>query len=754
MLLRSRETKTRLWATLVTSPALLLAASPAAFGQAAPVVLDEIVIDGDGTADGSPNSGQASGAAVETAVGPVDGYVAKRTSTVSKTDASIMETPQAINVIPAEQLADQDVQTLSDAVRYTPGVTSGFEGAGDTRRDPINIRGFETMQYLDGLLVPGGTVTYGLTKPEPYGLERIEILKGPASVLYGQSAPGGLINMVSKRPTEEARGEVVLEGGLGSGSFEKLQGQFDVSGPMNADKTLLYRFIGMAREGNTMVDDQPDDRLYLAPSFTWKPTDDTTITWLNQYIKDSGGVYQTLPLEGTLLAKPNGQIPLSRNLGEPGFDHFKTEYWTSGYTLDHRFSDNVTFSQAVRYGHYRDDYAGLYFAGLQEDLRTADRNAFAYHTQVDSFTIDNRIAGKFDTGAVSHSALVGLDFDTTNYGDQFGDVLPESEGGGVPPIDIFNPVYTGYPGPVYEYYTTGSSLKNTGLYAQDVLRYGKLTLMGGVRHDWASDRTVGTDIPSESVSITEQDHSATTFRVGAVYQFDNGLAPYASYSESFQMVPGYESYEQVFDPTTGQQYEVGVRYAIPDTDAMLTLSAFDLSQQNVATPDPDNPFRSIQTGDINVKGVELEAKASLDSGWDITGGVAYMDGKVTKSTIPGQVGVQAARTPEWMASLWVDYRFNRSDALGGLTVGGGVRHVGSHYAFQVADASAPKVPATTLFDAHLEYDFSAINKKYQGLSLNVTATNIFDERTYSEVDIDYVKLAPGREISASLAYRW
>ncbi|MGE3363692.1 MAG: TonB-dependent siderophore receptor [Rhizobiaceae bacterium] len=712
--------------------------------------LDEIVIEGQqAPADGAADDSQA-----ETATGPVDGYVAKRTSTVSKTDASIMETPQAVSIIPAEQLQDQDVETLSEAVRYTPGVTSGFEGAGDTRRDPINIRGFETMQYLDGLLVPGGAVTYGITKPEPYGLERIEILKGPASVLYGQNAPGGLINMVSKRPTEEARGEVVIEGGLGAGAFEKLQGQFDVSGPVNADRSLLYRFVGMARDGNTMVDDQPDDRLFLAPSFTWKPTEDTTITWLNQYTKDNGGVYQLLPIEGTLLPNPNGQIPVSRNLGEPDFDHFKTDYWSTGYMLDHRFSDNVTFSQAARYGRYRDDYAGIYFTGLQPDMQTVDRTAYVYHTQVDSFSIDNRVAVKFDTGAVSHSALVGFDFTTTNYGDQVGD--SEYDGVAVPPLDMFNPVYPGYPYVLSEYYRSSSTTKNTGLYAQDVLRYGRLTVMGGVRHDWAYDRSVSEDLSAESTLVSKQDPTATTFRAGAVYQFDNGLAPYASYAESFQLESGFSSFDQAFRPTTGQQYEVGLRYAIPDTDAMITVSAFDLTQQNVVTPDPDDPTgqRQIQTGEVNVKGVELEAKASLDSGWDITGGVSYMDGKVTESTIPGQIGLRTARTPEWMASLWVDYHFNRNDALGGLTIGGGVRHVGSFFPFQQDSVDTPVVPATTLFDAHLEYDFSVINKKYQGLSLNVTATNIFNELAYSEVGGDYVKLAPGREVSASLAYRW
>jgi len=734
----------------VLTSSVLAAGAVSAYAQSAPVELDEIVIEGR-RAPANEDGGTAQG---ETATGPVEGYVAKRTATVSKTDASIMETPQAVNVIPAQQLQDQDVETLSEAVRYTPGVTSGFEGAGDTRRDPINIRGFEAIQYLDGLIVPGGTETYGLTKPEPYGLERIEILKGPASVLYGQSAPGGMINMVSKRPTEEERGEVIFEGGLGAGAFQKLQGQFDVSGPVTDDKSLLYRVIGLARDGNTMVDDQPDDRLFLAPSFTWKPTEDTTITWLNHYIKDNGGVYQALPALGTLLPNPNGQIPISRNVGEPAFDRQKKEEWASAYLLEHRFSDNVTFSQAARYGRYRDEYDGLLFYSLQDDLRTINRSAWSYDTQVDAFAIDNRLAFKFDTGALSHSALVGMDFTTTNYGDQFGDALPESEGGTVPPIDVFNPVYTGYDDIIDHYHTTGSASKNTGLYAQDIIRYGNFTFMGGVRHDWAHDRTVGADVPTGDLTISEQSPGDTTYRVGAVYQFENGFAPYASYSESFQLTPGYLSFDQTFEPTTGQQYEIGLRYEIPDADAMVTLSAFDLYQQNVLTPDPDDPFRSIQTGEVNVRGVELEARANLATGWNVIGGVSYMDGKVTESTIPGQVGVASARTPEWMASLWVEYEFNRNDALGGLALGGGVRHVGSFYSFQYESNDNPRVPQTTLFDAHLEYDFGAIDKKYEGVSLNVTATNIFNELTFAAVDADYVTLGPGREISASLAYRW
>jgi iron complex outermembrane receptor protein len=669
----------------------------------------------------------------ETATGPVDGYVAKRTATASKIDVALMETPQAVNIITADQVSDQDAQTLSEALRYTPGVLAGLEGPADTRRDPMTVRGFEPVLYLDGLIATSGASISAVTKPEPYNLERIEILKGPASVLYGANAPGGLINTVSKRPTEEARGEVVLE----AGSYNKFQQQFDISGPLDADKTLLYRLVGINRNADTQVDFQPDDHRFLAPSFTWKPDEDTSLTLLGQYAKDNGGVYQSLPVEGTLLPNPHGTIPRHRTGGDEEFDHYDSEYWTLGYVFDHRFNDNVTFGQSVRYGQHDNDYAGAYIAALQNDLRTADRTAFVYRNQVQSFAIDNRLGFEFDTGPASHSVLVGLDYNRLNSANQNGD-MP------IDPIDVFNPVY-GDIGPVPITFESHDVAKQTGLYLQDVIRIDALTLMAGVRHDWAKSDVNNTFYAYDA---TEE---ATTYRIGATYLFDNGIAPYASYSESFALQSGIKQGGGTWKPTTGQQYEIGVRYEIPGADTILTLSAFDLTQQNAVSAIPNTPF-SVQTGEIGVRGIEAEAKASLSAGWDLTASAAFLDGKITKDEDPSVVGDPAPNTPKVTASLWLDYTFN-GDALGGLTLGGGVRHIGSYYSKQY-DKPYRKNPAATLFDAHLKYDFAAIGKEYEGLSLSLNVTNIFDKRHYTFADNYFTTDAPGREVSARLGYKW
>lgn len=681
-------------------------------------VLERITVDGDG----------------ESAFGPVEGYVAKRTATASKTDASLMETPQAVNIVTADQLADQSAQTLTEALRYTPGVLGGLEGAGDTRRDPMTVRGFDPVLYLDGIIATSGGAFTAVTKPEPYNFERLEILKGPASVLYGANSPGGLLNVVSKRPTEEARGEVVLE----VGSHNKIQEQFDISGPLDADGTLLYRLVGVNRNADTQVDFQPDDHRFLAPSLTWKPDEDTSLTLLGQYSKDDGGVYQSLPIQGTLLPNPFGKIPRHRTGGDKEFDHYDSEYWNIGYVFDHRFNDTLTFSQTVRYGEHDNDYAGAYISGLRDDLRTADRVGYVYRNQAQSFAIDNRLGLEFDTGPASHSLLVGFDYNRLKRANQNGEMA-------IDPIDVFNPVY-GDIDPVPIAFTSNDLSEQTGIYLQDVVRLDALTLMAGVRHDWARS-----DIKNAfyAYDATEE---ATSYRVGATYQFDNGIAPYASYSESFALRDGMREDGGTWKPTTGQQYEIGVRYEIPGTDTMLTLSAFDLKQQNIVSGIPNTPF-SVQTGEVRVRGIEAEVKASLDSGWDLTASAAYLDGEVTRDEDPSLVGDKAFNTPDVTASLWVDYTIQADDALGGLTLGGGVRHVGSYLSTQY-EKPYRKTPAVTLFDAHVKYDFAALGKDYEGLSLSLNVSNLFDKRHYSYVDNVFTTDAPGREISARLGYKW
>ncbi|NHT77205.1 TonB-dependent siderophore receptor [Rhizobiaceae bacterium CRRU44] len=699
---------------LVTSAATD-AGGPAADGA---TVLEPITVHGNG----------------ETAFGPVEGYVAKRTATASKTDASLMETPQAVNIVTADQLADQSAQTMTEALRYTPGVLGGLEGAGDTRRDPITVRGFEPALYLDGVLATSGGALTAVTKPEPYNFERLEILKGPASVLYGANSPGGLVNAVSKRPTDEARGEVTLEGG----SYDRLQEQFDVSGPLDADGTLLYRLVGVNRNADTQVDFQPDDHRFLAPSFTWKPDEDTSLTLLGQYSKDDGGVYQSLPLRGTLLSNPFGSIPRHRTGGDKAFDHYDSEYWNIGSVFDHRINDAITFSQTVRYGEHDNDYAGAYISGLRDDLRTADRVAYVYRNQAQSLAIDNRLAFEFDTGAASHSLLVGFDYNRLKSANQNGEMA-------IDPIDVFNPVY-GHINPVPIAIRNNNLSEQTGIYLQDVVRLDALTLMVGVRHDWARS-----DVKNPFYAYDATDE-ATSYRVGATYQFDNGIAPYASYSESFALKEGMRADGGTWKPTTGQQYEIGVRYEIPGTDTMVTLSAFDLKQQNNVSAVPNTPF-SVQTGEIGVRGIEAEIKASLDSGWDLTASTAYLDGEITEDADSSLVGDKAFNTPDVTASLWVDYTFQADDALGGLTLGGGVRHIGNYVSSQY-EKPYRETPAATLFDAHVKYDFAALGKDYEGLSLSLNVTNLFDKRHYAYVDNYFTTDAPGREISARLGYKW
>lgn len=712
----------RLSCSLFALSSVFLAQS--AHSQTAETIkLDTIVIDG--------NS--------ESATGPVDGYVAKRSETASKSDMTILETPQAVNIIGAKEITDRDAHTLTEAVLYTPGVVGGFEGPGDGRRDLLQVRGFKPLQYLDGLAIMGSTYELGVTKPETYALERIEILKGPASVLYGMSAPGGLLNMVSKRPTQEARGEVVLQGG----NHNRLQSQFDISGPLDKEGTLLYRLVGTAREADTQLDFAPDDRRFIAPSFTWKPNDDTSFTFLSQYSKGNGGYNSALPLKGTMLPNPHGELPLSTSTSGPDGNHFRSEYWQLGYVFDHSFNENVSFGQTLRYEKYDDDYAAPYWTTLRDDLRTIDRVNFAYRTHSQSFAVDNRLKLKFDTGPLSHSVLIGIDYIKPKTTDEVGE-------GSAPPLDLYNPVYGNIPTITDFPYQSSTDARQIGLYIQDVIRYDELTFTAGLRHDWARNHTQ--NISNGKLTGNDMEEEATTFRIGAAYEFDNGIVPYASYSQSFGLPGGTPLPGTSWAPTTGQQYEVGVRYQIPDADAMITLSAFDLRQQNINSVILNTPY-SIQTGEIRVLGVEAEAKANIADAWDITASAAYMDGKITKDEDPLKIGEASPNTPKFMTSLWVDYTFDANVALKGLTLGGGVRYMGAYYSSQWGQVST-QVPAFTLFDAHLKYDFGIANKKYDGLSLNVNAKNIFNKKHVVYATDSEALWGAGRAVTASLAYKW
>ena len=669
-------------------------------------------------------------------------YVATRSAAGTKTDTPLIETPQSVSVVTRKQIDDQAIQSVRQALRYTPGVISDYRGAGGSRYDTIIYRGFGggvnyDYAFLDGLRLAG--TNYAVPQIDPYLLDRIEVVRGPASVLFGQNTPGGLVNLVSKMPTAQPFHEVVMQ----AGTFNRFQGGFDLGGPIDAEGKYLYRLTGVGHFGNTQVDYQKDDRIAIAPAFTWRPDADTSLTILAKYQHDpNGGYFGFLPAVGTVLPLPNGsRIPRNFFDGSPLFDQFDRTEAAIGYKLEHRFNEVWSMNSSFRYMHLDLDYKSVYTTGIDtsnpNDPRLT-RSAIFNTAHSDAIGADNNVQAEFATGPLQHRALLGIDYQRLAIHDLQGTRAQSS-------LSIFNPDYTSPIAVPAATMDAQQTLTQLGLYAQDQIKWGGLTVLTGVRHDWAdNDRNDRLAPPA-----IQQNDRAFTWRAGAIYNFENGIAPYASYSTSFQPSSGADYAGNLFKPTTGQQFEAGIKYQPPGTRVLLTAAYYDLTQQNVLTTDPAHTMYSIQTGEVRSRGFELEGRATLEQGLELIASYSYMDNINTQSTTAQ--GKHPTYVPDQTAGLWADYTI-QTGTFTGLGFGGGVRYIGRSY---VDAANTMTVPDYTLVDAAIHYDFGRADPRLKGWRAALNASNLFD-KGYVSACATATKCfyGAGRTITATLAYRW
>ncbi|KRE08994.1 hypothetical protein ASE61_05520 [Bosea sp. Root670] len=684
----------------------------------------------------------------EQALGPVNGYVATRSATGSKTDTPLIEVPQTVNVVTADQIRAQGAQSVSESLRYTAGVRGETYGAASQFDSYTQIRGFKGDLFLDGLRLPDGAATADWTTSvvEPYGLERVEVLKGPSSVLYGQSGPGGLVNMVSKRPTATPLREVQLQ----TGSFGRLQGAFDLSGPIDPQGTFLYRLTGLARNSGTQTDFIDDDRLFIAPAFTWRPSADTTLTVMGQYLRERNGKtsFNYLPTSGTLHPNPvNGRLPWNRYAGEPGFDRFERDQGSIGYAFEHRFNDSLTFSQNLRYTQNDVYLRALNRNGeLLADNRTLNRAAFRIDAAARAFTLDNRLEAKFGTGPLSHTALIGLDY--RNEISQY-----DVGRGPAPAIQIFNPVYgASVADPGINFQRKDAELRQLSFYAQDQIKFDRWIATFSGRYDIAETRTRTQTLTTNTLTRTSTTDRAFSGRAGLSYVFDNGIAPYVSVSTSFQPTAATDFSGAAFKPLTSRQYEAGVKYQPAWMNASLTAAVFDIRQDNTLTgdPNPAHPFAQVQLGEVSVRGFDVEARAQLTEGLGLIASYAFLDHEITKSSIATDIGKRLPGTPMHQGSLWADYAI-QGGPFAGLSLGGGVRFVGSTYDTN----NTVRIPSYTLVDATIGYDLGKLMPALNGAKLSVVAKNLFDRYYVSQCgNVPGCTLGSRRTVLATLSYRW
>jgi iron complex outermembrane receptor protein len=686
-----------------------------------------------GTATGS---GAADGA---TALAPIvvqagkeNGFISTNGSVASKTDIPLLETPQSVQVVTKAQLEVQKPQTVRQAIAYSAGITT--PDSPDNRLDNFLIRGFQVDQYYNGLKLQQGT--WSAPKVDPFFLDSIEVLQGPSSVLYGQGSPGGILNLVGKKPTDEPLHEIQLQ----SGSYNRAQAAFDFSGPVNDDGTLLYRLTGLGRTTGTQVENQREERIEIAPAVTIKPDEDTKLTILGDYLNDpKGGFWSRLPTTGTLVPTSLGTyFPTDLFTGDKDFDHMRRQQESIGYEFEHRFDDVWTVRQNLRFQHMSVDYAELQPASLAANGHTLNRTAYTAQEQLNTLGIDNQAEADFDTGAVAHKALFGLDYQYKNWNNF-------TRYGAGPSLDLDNPDYTQ---PV----TTPPVFQNAkqrqsqfGLYAQDQLKFDKWALLLSARQDWAA-----TDSNNylNGTSTSQNDH-AFTWRAGLTYLFDNGFAPYVSYATSFSPTIGVGPTGDPFKPTTGKQYEVGFKYQPTGFDSFITASLYDLTQQNYVTQTLTAPVVQTQVGEIRSRGAQVSAVASLTDELNVTASYAYLDNEILKAS-DGTAGNRIANLPANTASLWADYKF-QDGAVDGLGLGFGARYIGSRY---TTNANTAKIPDHIVFDAALNYDLGKLSNEMRGATFALNVSNLFDKKFVSDCTAIGCVYGMRRTVFATLGYKW
>jgi iron complex outermembrane recepter protein len=562
---------------------------------------------------------------------------------------------------------------------------------------------------------------------EPYAFERIEILRGPSSVMAGQNGPGGVVNLVSKRPQSDAQREITVQ----AGSYDHKLLAVDFTGPVNEDGSVLYRLVGVAKDSGTQIEHADDERQYVAPSITWRPNTATTITAYAQYQKDrSGNTNGFFPIEGLRYPGPHGFIPSDTFIGEPDWDTYGGRRVRVGYQFEYEFNDQWSIRHDLRHddvdGKLRTMYAAWWDGYQGPDQRSLNRLWYAANDRSRITNADLFAVGKLQTGRVEHTLLLGMD-------GMWSSNSSKSVEGAATPLDVYHPVYGTFPLPPLIFDPTQKTdVRQVGFIVQDQIKIDKRwVVVPSLRRDYA--KTEVKDAPDAG-----SDDAAWSSRLGVVYLADGGWSPYVNYSESFEAVTG-----GAYKPKRGKQFEAGVKW-LPLDQLSVTAAAYRLQEKNRLTAGPNPVGPSVQRGEVTVKGFELEAIAGLVH-WDIIGNYTYTDAKVTSSGDPfdRQLNNQLAGIPKHAASVWTVYKFSAFD-IPGFRAGVGVRYVG-----ETDDGiEVTTTPSNTLVDALLSFD----RDQWQ-YALN--ASNLFDKDYVATcLDRGDCWLGSRRKVIGSVSYRF
>ena len=646
-----------------------------------------------------------------------EGYVAESGRQATKVDTDVKLIPQNISVVTQDQIEDQAPRTLLDTVGYSSGA-SVTNFAFDTRYDAIYLRGFPayyTGLFRDGLRQYNGPSAW--FRNDPYSYEGVALLKGPSSSLYGVSGPGGLVNVVSKRPLEYTFREIKVT----TGTDDRKEMAFDFSGPVDEEGRFKYRLTGLVRNSGTPLEGYPDDKVMIAPSFTYELTDRTTFTFLGEYTEATVG--------GTAFYYNDEPGSASNTYaGDPDYNDFDQTQWRVGYELAHELTDSITLRQKLRYAEveadleYRQmfDYEGAFYTRWGH-----------YVEDMDVFTVDNTAEFQLATGPISHEVVAGLDYTEASY-----DAYLVTSYAGAEDVASLDVPYYG-----------GQETEQWGLYLHDQITRGPLKAFLSARYDWVETTSIAADR-----SETDTDDEAFSGRFALSYEFENGVTPFANYATSFSPNIGRVYEDPAVDetspaePTKARQAEVGVKYRLPGTESLITASLFDIRQEDGVVLDASTGENRQVQQDMHSQGFEIEAQASYASGLNLSGSFTRTFVEIEEGA-EGTEGNFLSSIPENQASLWAFYA-PESGRLKGIGFGGGLRYVGESWG---DDENTYRNDDKVFADLAASYDFG--RHGFDGMQLQVNVKNVFDD-TSQTCTAGSCYRYEGRTATASLRYRF
>jgi len=628
-------------------------------------------------------------------------YGARDTSSAAKTLVPLAKLPQAVQVVTSGLLEERRPVTLSDALYNVSGVADFGARRGF---DNLLIRGFNSAfnVYLDGLRVERGNQN---VQQELFGLDRVEVLKGPASVLFGQGALGGIVSQVSKRP--QAASTQTLS--VGVGAFEFYEAGLDVGGSIDAASSVKYRLNLLVRDQGDAIDFNDKRRFYVAPALTWELTPNTRLTLLANVTRDRhDAAYCGLPAVGTVLPNVNGALRRELYIGDPGLDGVAIDRIQLGYELEHRFNSNWKLTQNLRFTDSDVESIATFAGALQANQRTLNRSNARFAQTEKAWMIDTRVAGVFGMSDLKHNDLAGVDLTFQNV-DQIIDF------GAMPALDLFNPVYGAAVPARTRFLNFERDDTLVGLYVQDHMELGRFGLLVGGR--WDSNVT---DENNRNTSrLTSQTDKKLTGRVGLIYEFTPGFSAYASFAQSYNPNFGADATGARFKPETGAQHEAGLKSDAFGGRLRSTLAVYELTRQNAIISNLSTPGFSVAIGEQRSRGVEFDIGARLTRAWGLTAATSYTDVKITRD-VPAQLGNRPVSVPKNQTSLWSTYEFSRGDKRT-LTAGLGGRYVGRR------EGTLPntyRLPSYVSLDAALIY-------RSDRLSAQINLYNLLDEDIYT-----------------------